>query len=169
MISSIDPKLTIALGNLRKNPTLNTFISEMEVAGLTVFIFQAPPTSSNSYTDVNHSPKYSCYINTKGDASVALFKWGITLTTEENSIAHELGHVYFDYLLNIKKKPGLVSSPPTGATAAQWQDIMDESISRRFELSTRPPGTIIPLKDPVEESVWKRLDFTPFPLSLFKN
>ncbi len=142
MIVTNDPKLSVAINNLRINPKLAPYIREMEGAGLSIFVVQAPPTSNGSQTNVYSRPMYHCYINTKGDAAVAWQKYKITLTTEENSIAHELGHVYFDYLLKIKKLPsliGVLKLPPNGATADQWRDdILDEAMSRRFELYSRP-------------------------------
>lgn len=171
MITTNDPKLAVAINNLRKNPKLAPFILEMDAAGLNIFIVQAPPTSKGSYTDVYSRPVYHCYINTKGDAATSWEKYKITLTTEENSIAHELGHVYFDYLLYFKKPASIATAlkPPSVLTLSQWEEVLDETMSRRFELYSRPPGTILPLKDPRAESVLERLDFTPFPLSLFKK
>ena len=172
MINSYDPRFKDAINNLRKNLHLAPYIKEMEGAGLNVFVVQGAPAAGGSQTYVYSRPVYTCLIHTKGDAGISLQKYKVTLTTEENSIAHELGHVYFDYALNIKKTPSLVATlakPPKGATAEQWEVVLTECMSRRFELYSRPPGTIIPLKDPIEEGFFERLDFAVFPYSLFKK
>jgi hypothetical protein len=65
-------------------------------------------------------------------------------TNEENSIAHELGHAYFDYLTEVKKKP-IPSGPlDPDVSSDKWEEILSEAMARRFDTYSRPKGTIIP-------------------------
>lgn len=168
MIKVTDPKLKTALDNLKKNPNFTTIISQLDSdGGITVEIM---PSSSGlgSSTDVTNPAYQIVVIDTKADAALALSKWGVSGTTEENSIAHELGHVYWTYLKEIKKKPNMLDGLPTTIPLAKWDENLSETTARRFDMYSRPMGTRIPILDKTEETVLQRLDFTPFPFSLMK-
>jgi len=169
MITATEPKLAAALKTLRRNPKLSELVIKMEADGVTVIIEPAPPSYSNSKTELNYSPTYYCYINSTGDSAKALNTWGIKGTNEENSIAHELGHVFWDYLSNVVKKTGMLDGKPSAITSSQWSDILSEATARRFDNYSRPAGVIVPTADMRAETILERLDFTPFPISIFKN
>jgi hypothetical protein len=154
MINAIDPRLASALLKLRKNFEMGKRIVEMETAGINVIIQPGPalPTSNT----VTLGPKdYTISINSKGDDRKAVATWGIKGTTEENSLAHELGHVYFNYMINVKGKP-LVGGP-VGVTPDRWEEMLSEATSRRFDNFTRPMGVIVPAADARAESAWEIL------------
>jgi len=154
MITTADPTLAAALRRLRANIEVGKRISELEAAGVNVVI-QPGPTLVVSNTDTRGPKDYLISINSKGDDREAIAKWGIKGTTEVNSIAHELGHVYFNYLINVKGKP-LVSGP-AGVPTARWEEMLSESTSRRFDSFTRPVGVIIPAADTRAEGTWEIL------------
>lgn len=168
MILVTDTKLKTALDNLRKNPNFTAIIADLEKdASITVRII---PSSSGlgSSTDVTNPFFQTVVIDTAADAALAKKKWGISGTTEENSIAHELGHVYWNYLQHVKKKTNMLDGKPPTVSAAKWDEILSETTARRFDTYSRPIGTTIPILDKTEETIRERLDFTPFPYSVIK-
>jgi len=155
MITTMDPSLGAALLKLRANLELGKRISELEASGVNVII-QPGPTLIVSNTDMRGPKDYVISINSKGDNKESIKKWGIKGTTEVNSIAHELGHVYFNYLINVKGKP-LVSGP-AGVPPDKWEEMLSEATSRRFDNSTRPIGVIVPAADARAEGAWEILN-----------
>src|SRR5438128_6330176 len=105
MFQIMDAKLRKAFENLRKNSNFTEKIAEMEKSGVVVQIMSSP-TADHSTTEVldDGYKFYLVTINSKGDDELAKRKWGISGTNEENSVADELGHVYWDYLRHVKKK-----------------------------------------------------------------
>lgn len=169
MILVTDPKLKTALDNLKKNPNFTAIITQLETdSTITVQIKPSTTIGLGSSTDVTDPYNQIVIIDSKGDAAVALSKWGISGTTEENSIAHELGHVYWTYLKEVKKKSNMLNGLPTTISLAKWDENLSEATARRFDTYSRPVGTTIPILDVKEETIRERLDFTPFPLSVFK-
>lgn len=168
MILVTDAKLKAALDNLRKNPNFTKIINDLESDGSITVQISPSSSGSGSSTDVTDPYRQIVVIDTAADAAKAMKKWGIGGTTEENSIAHELGHVYWTYLQEVKKKSNMLDGKPSTVTKDKWNDILSETTARRFDTYSRPVGTTIPLLDKTEETVWERLDFTPFPFSLVK-
>lgn len=169
MFVIMDAKLKTAFENLKKNPNFSWKIAELEQAGITVQVVSSSTTGSSTTEVLDADYKvYLVTINTSADDAQAKQKWGISGTTEENSLAHELGHVYYYYLLNVKKKPHMLDGRPGGVSEDDWSEIMSETMARRFDTLSRPAGTTIPIRTKTEETVMERLDFTPFPFSLFR-
>lgn len=144
MIFSSDLTLKNALLTLRKNLQLGPLIIEMESGGVTVNIMPGPYRSVSG-TEFVGPLKYNLYINSKGDDAIAVAKWGVSGTKEENSIAHELGHVYCDYLKEGKKKP--TPSGPPRVSISDWEGILSETMARKFDNYSRPPGIRVPIVD----------------------
>lgn len=169
MFQITDTKLRKAFENLRKNPNFSEKIAEMEKSNIAVQIISSS-TANHSTTEVldDDYKVFLVTINSKGDDELAKQKWGISGTKEENSLAHELGHVYWDYLRHIKKKTNMLDGKPTTVSTEDWDDILSETTARRFDTLSRPAGTIIPLRTPKAETILERLDFTPFPFSLMR-
>lgn len=168
MILVTDTKLKAALANLKKNPNFTAIIAQLETdSSITVQII---PSASGlgSSTDVTNPFFQTVVIDTPADAALAKKKWGISGTTEENSIAHELGHVYWTYLQHVKKKPNMLDGKPPTVTADKWNEILSETTARRYDTYSRPVGTRIPVFDKTEETVRSRLDLTHFPYSVVK-
>lgn len=140
MITTTDSALDRALKTLKHNLELGPLIREMETKGYVIRIQRGGP-GRNSQTETVGSKNYVLFIREKGDAEVAKAKWGITGTTLENSLAHELGHVYADYL-QFEKRPD--KSPPSGVTQVRWEAILSETHARRWDQRSRPPGVFIP-------------------------
>lgn len=163
-----DPKLRTAFEKLKKNPNLGPKIAELEKDAITVQIVSATTTGSSTTEVIDKvAGIYLVSVNAAADDILAKQKWGIGGTTEENSLAHELGHVYYYYLQDFKKKP-MLGGAPSGVSADDWSEIMGETMARRFDTYSRPSGTVIPVRTPREETILERLDFTPFPFSLLK-
>lgn len=148
MFITTDTRLAIALSNLRKHPKIGQRIREIEAAGIDVIIRDATSYLPNSATEEGFPPHphYFININTKGDDKLAKEKWRISGTTEENSLAHEIGHVYWQYLLKTKGTK-IVAGKPSGVPDETWNSILDETTARRFDTYSRPPGTFIPVRD----------------------
>lgn len=168
MILVTDAKLKAALDNLRKNPNFTKIIADLDSDNSITVQISPSSSGSGSSTDVTDPYRQIVVIDTAADAALAMKKWGISGTTEENSIAHELGHVYWTYLQEVKKKSNMLDGKPSTVTKDKWNEILSESTARRFDTYSRPVGTTIPILDKREETVWERLDFTPFPFSLVK-
>lgn len=165
-----DAKLKPAFENLKKNPNFSGKIAELEKEGITVQVVSSSTTGSSTTEVLDADYKvHLVTINTTADDALAKQKWGISGTTEENSLAHELGHVYWNYLLYVKKKPHMLDGGPPGVSASDWEETLTETYARQFDTLSRPVGTTIPLRTPKKETVMERLDFTPFPFSLFKG
>ncbi len=164
-----DAKLKTAFENLKKNPNFSWKIAELEQAGITVQVVSSSTTGSSTTEVIDADFKvYLVIINTPADDALAKQKWGISGTIEENSLAHELGHVYWNYLRQVKKKPNMLNGRPAGVSEDDWDEILSETTARQFDTLSRPVGTTIPLRTKTEETVMERLDFTPFPFSLFR-
>jgi hypothetical protein len=169
MIQILDLKLKTALENLKKNLNFTWKLAELEKPEITVQIVAASTTGSSTTEVLDDEYKtYLILINCKADDALAKQKWGICGTTEENSLAHELGHVYWYYLRHVIKKTNMLDGKPSSVSEDDWDEIMGETMARRFDTLSRPAGTTIPVRTPTEETVLERLDFTPFPFSLFK-
>jgi hypothetical protein len=162
MITTKDPKLQAALDKLRANPELSGRISELEHAGYDVTLEPLEPSpQGHSFQKPTGPLHYIVYIDSKRDDELAQCKWGISGTKEENSIAHELGHIYFDYLTEIKKKP--ILPPPPNVTVEKWKEHQDEVMAKRFDTFSRPKGVAIPLSDTLELScVYVDVSGNPF-------
>ena len=157
MITATDPKLAAALKNLRSHADIGPIILNLEKAGYDVTI--RPTSLENSITviDKKRETVFEIGINSKGDDILAKSKWGITGTNEENSIAHELGHVYWRYMYDFQKKKPLTK--PAGSTKSQqdWDNALEETQARRFDNFTRPRGTIVPTVDTAKPTVFSTL------------
>lgn len=148
MFTTTDVRLGYALSNLRKHPKIGLRIREIEAAGINVIIRDGTGYHPNSATGEGNPPHPHFYINinTKGDDKLAKEKWGISGTTEENSLAHEIGHVYWQYLL-MTKGAKVVAGKPAGVPDDTWNSILDETTARRFDTYSRPAGTFVPVRD----------------------
>jgi hypothetical protein len=155
MFTTTDKTLAAALSNLRKHPQLGIRIREIEAAGINVIIKDGRSYHPNSATEAGTppSPDFFIHINTKGDDRLAKEKWGISGTTEENSLAHEIGHVYWQYLLKTKGAK-IVAGKPAGVSSADWDSILDETTARRFDTYSRPAGTFVPLRNDPKNSAF---------------
>jgi hypothetical protein len=154
MIKATDSVLTRALNELKRNPELGPRILEIEHAGIEVII-NAAPSKPHSQTDPSDPMHQVVFINSKGDDAVARAQWGIAGTSEANSIAHELGHVYFSYLKDVKKKP--IPAGPSTQPPESWQGNLSEVMARRFDTYSRPKGTVIPILIHEEPSFFMKL------------
>lgn len=103
MIAVNDPTLRAALNKLRTIPELSGRIFDLEKAGYCIKIEPAP-TQRSSKSEQMGSLIFEVRINSEMDDDIAQCKWGISGTKEENSIAHELGHIYFNYLTEVQQK-----------------------------------------------------------------
>jgi hypothetical protein len=159
MITATDPTLTTALNKLKSIPTLKDKIFEMEKAGINVTI--EPKVSDSSHTLATDATHYIVTIDSKADDAIAKANWGITGTDEGNSIAHELGHVYFGYLTDVKKKP--IPSGPPKVPPDDWATILSEAMARRFDTYSRPKGIVIPVLGPpsTKERLLRWLGLSP--------
>ena len=135
MITALGSEINNALQIVRRNHFLSQKISEME-KHYNISI-KEDLTSPTSTTDETTPPIFKITINSKGDEAQSIREWGISGTTEENSVAHELGHVYFNYLTNIKKVPPN-SNKPVGLSKDQWYVIESEATAREWDNYTRP-------------------------------
>jgi hypothetical protein len=157
LIVATDPVLKAALNTLRKNGAIGPKIADLEKAGFAVNI-QPGPGRPSSGTQHIAPLIYDVFIRSEADNVVALLKFGVAGTNEVNSIAHELGHIYCDYVFDIKKKP--LASPTKKVTLAEWKEVLSETMARQFDTATRPPGVIIRGKDvaPIPEAtIWSWL------------
>lgn len=149
MIHTNDPAIGKALNILRMHPVLGKRIRDMEADSVNVLIDRYGKGCDNSRTDTNLAPKnYQIFICENGDALKAEKIWGIKGTTLENSLAHELGHVYFDW----RKSTVPIPSGPRGVSPEKWDDVMDEAHARIWDNYSRPPGVIVPVGDVYRES-----------------
>jgi hypothetical protein len=167
LIKATDPTLDAALKKLRNNPQLGPLIIEMEAAGFQVNI-EPGPAGRTSGMAKNGPLIYDVIINSKEDDAVARAMFGVVGTNEENSIAHELGHVFFEYLyVEVKKKP-LVMPPGWTITRELFMEGCSETYARQWDNRTRPPGVMIPVKSsvPIPPPTilnWMRSAFSPLP------
>lgn len=143
MISATDPTLGAALKTLRQNSELGPRIIDMETAGFAVNI-KPGPAGKLSRTEHLGLLAYDVFINSRADDVLAIAKYGVRGTNEVNSIAHELGHVFFEYVFDFKKKP--LTGPPE-ISLERLKEVLSETMARQWDNRTRPQGSKVRLRD----------------------
>jgi hypothetical protein len=143
-----DQDLRTAFENLSRNPRFTSRILELKTAKAYISIMDGSWTSKGSTTDAEY-PKIDIYINNKDDVSFGNSKYGASMTPLETSIAHELGHAYFEYLLWEKKgEAKLLAGLPDTVDLKKWRKDLSEVMARRFENDVRPADQQVRLIDP---------------------
>jgi hypothetical protein len=146
-----DPRLESALNNVRKNQWLAPLIKryldgpiwEIDIQLVWHDAASTPTgcTPPNSYTVMKDAPRYVTHLQPYGDNLASKKKYGDDRpSTPEVSLAHELGHIYFDFMFDRE----FVMLPPRfvlkGKTKDDYANAYDEAVARMWENCMRPPG-----------------------------
>lgn len=132
-----DPSLKTTFDNLSKRPQFIGYVSELAGCKARITIHDGLWHAKGSITEANY-PDIDIYINNPDDAQLAKVKYCLPTTSLETSLAHELGHAYFEYLLWEKKGSRILAGRPPSVDETKWRTSMSETMARRFENLTRP-------------------------------